>query len=450
MITRKHLSRRSVLRGMGATIALPLLDGMIPALTAMRNTAAQPLRRLGVIYLPNGMNMSHWTPAAEGAAFTLPTILQPLAPFRDRLLVLSGMSNKEADAQLGEGVGDHSRAQVAFLTGAHAKKTQGPDIRAGISMDQIAARELGRHTQLASLELALESNDLVGGCESGLSCAYSGTIAWRSATTPLPMESDPRAVFERLFGTSDSTDPRARLARVQMDRSILDAVTGELGRLELGLGAGDRAKLTEYLDAVRDVERRIQKADEQRDQELPAVRRPGGVPASFEGYATLMFDLMTLAYQCDMTRICTFLVGREQSVRTFPEIGVPEPHHPVSHHAGNPALLEKLARINTFHSTIFARFLAKLSATPDGDGSLLDHAMILYGAGISDSNQHLHHDLPILLAGGGASRIKGGRHVVLPRDTPLANLHVTLLEKMGVPVERLGDSDGKVPVLSDV
>jgi hypothetical protein len=449
VITKQHLARRTFLRGMGTALALPLLDAMIPAATALAQTAARPVRRLGAVYLPNGMNMSKWTPAGEGAAFQFSPVLTPLEPYRDRLLVLSGMSNKEADPLPGEGGGDHSRAQTAFLTGVHAKKTQA-DAQAGVSMDQIAAKALGQQTQLASLELALESNDLMGGCENGLSCAYSGTIAWRSPTTPLPMEADPRAVFERLFGAGDSTDARARLARIQRDRSILDMVNEELGRLQKGLGPGDRLKLTEYTEAVRDVERRIQKAEEQSDQELPVVEQPAGVPGSFEDYGALMFDLMALAYQSDLTRIATFLVGREQSGRTFPEIGVPEPHHPISHHSYNPVVMEKLARINTLHTKIFARFLEKMRSTPAGDGTLLDHSMILYGAGISDSHVHEHHDIPILVAGGGAGQIQGGRHLRLAKGTPLANLHLTLLEKMGVPIERLGDSTGALDLVSGV
>jgi hypothetical protein len=450
IVTKKRLSRRTVLRGLGASLSLPLLDGMIPALTPLRLTAAQPVRRLGVVYLPNGMNMARWTPSEEGAGFALPPTLGPLAPYRKDMLVLSGMSNREADTQPGEGLGDHSRGQAAFLTGVHCKNSQGADIEAGISMDQIAAKTLGEQTQLASLELALEANDLMGGCESGLSCAYVSTVAWRSAKTPLPMEPDPRAVFERLFGASTSTDAGARLARIRMDRSILDAVTDDLAHLQNGLGSTDRAKLTEYLEAVRDIERRIQKAEQQSGQDVEAVERPGGVPHSFQEYAKVMFDLMALAYQTDMTRVATFLYGREQSNRTYPEIGVPDPHHPVSHHQDRPDQLEKLAKINLFHMTLFAHFVERLRSTPDGDGSLLDHSLILYGAGLSNSNIHLHHDLPILLLGGASGGIAGGRHVRLPKDTPLANLHLTLLDRVGVPVDRLGDSTGRLDLISGV
>jgi Protein of unknown function (DUF1552) len=449
--TKKHMSRRAVLRGLGATIALPLLDGMVPAFAAMRQTAAKPVRRFAAFYLPNGMSMASWTPSGEGTAFEFSPILEPLAPFRDRLVVVSGMCNKEADPRPGEGDGDHSRAQAGFLTGAHAKKTgSGADIEAGISMDQIAAREFGKETQLASLELALESYDLVGQCEDGYGCAYSATIAWRNAKTPLPMEADPRAVFERLFGVSDSTDRGARLAQIRRDRSILDMVSGQLADLERVLGQGDRTRLTEYLDSIRDVERRIQLAEQQSDRELPTIHQPAGIPDSFEAYAKLMYDLLALAYQCDLTRVATFLYGREKSVRTYPEIGVPDPHHPVSHHQKRADHLEKLARINNYHVKMFGYFLEKLRATPDGDGSLLDHSLLVYGAGMSDSDTHFHHNLPIVLAGGGAGQISGGRHLRFENEPPLANLHVTLLDKLGIRAERLGDSDGRVPELSGV
>jgi hypothetical protein len=447
-VSRIHLPRRTFLQGLGATIALPLLDGMIPALSALAQTAAKPVRRLGIVYAPNGMNIWRWRPATEGAAFELTPLLEPLASFRSQLLVLSGMSNQQADAVPGEGGGDHSRGQAAFLTGVHAKKTQGPDFQAGVSMDQIAARELGNQTQLASLELALEANDLVGGCELGLSCAYTGTLSWRGPTSPVPVEIDPRAVFERLFGASDTTDPKARLERLQTERSILDSVTSDLQRLQRRVGAPDRAKVADYLDSVRDIERRIQKAEEQSGRQLPLVEQPSGVPATFEEHARLMFDLMALAYQTDLTRVCTFMLGREQSTRTYPEIGVPEPHHPISHHQQRPEYLEKLAKINVFHLTIFASFLEKLRSTRDGNGSLLDQVMLVYGSGLSNPDDHNHHDLPILLAGGGAGQLRGGRHIKYPLDTPLANLHLTLLDKMGVPIERLGDSTGKIELLS--
>lgn len=451
LITKKSLSRRTMLRGLGASIALPLLDGMVPAFAAIRNTAARPVRRLGAIYVPNGMSMARWLPPTEGALEMTP-ILSPLTPVQDQLLVLSGMANKEAKQRLDEGDGDHSRCQAAYLTGAHAVKASGTNstLEVGVSMDQLAARELREDTQLASLELSLEANELVGQCEDGYGCAYSATIAWRDANTPLPMQTNPRAVFEHLFGAVDSTEPAARARALRRDRSILDSVNAEISDLQRQLGRGDRSKLAGYLDSVRDVERRIQIAESQSGRGLPEVEQPAGIPADFEEYADLMFDLMLVAWQADLTRVCTFLVGREKSVRTYPEIGVAEPHHPVSHHRHREEQLVKLAKINTFHMRIFGRFLEKLRATADGDGTLLDQAMVVYGAGMGNSNAHDPLDLPIVVAGSGAGTLRGGRHVRLPEGTPLANMHLTLLEKMGLPAERLGDATGELPILSGV
>ena len=451
VITKKCLSRRTVLRGIGATVALPLLDSMVPALAAARTSAARPVKRVGAVYVPNGMSMPSWVPPATGKLELTP-ILTPLAPVEDRVLVLSGMANQEAKQRLDEGDGDHSRCQAAFLTGAHAVKASGANttLEVGVSMDQVAARELREDTQLASLELSLEANELVGQCEDGYGCAYSATLAWRDANTPMPMETDPRAVFEHLFGAAGSTGQEARLRALRMDKSILDSVSEELTGLVRQLGRGDRSKLAGYLESVRDIERRIQIAEAQSDRGLPEVAQPAGIPASFEEYANLMFDLMLVAYQADLTRVCTFLYGREKSVRTYPEIGVSEPHHPVSHHRMSPERLEQLAQINTLHMQIFSRFLERLRSTPDGDGSLLDHSAIIYGAGMGNSNAHDPLDLPIVLAGGGGGTIKGGRHVQVPQGTPLANLHLTVLEKMGVSAESLGDSTGNLPVLADV
>jgi hypothetical protein len=448
MITKKYLPRRTVLRGLGAALALPLLDSMTPAFAGVRDTAAKAVRRLGVIYVPMGMNMAKWTPPTEGALELTP-ILEPLASFRDRLVVVSGLDSQEGT---GNDNGPHPRVQAAWLTGARARQTDGIDIRAGVSMDQIAARAFANETQFASLELALEAVDTPnGGCANfGYSCAYSSTIAWSTPTTPLPMEFNPRAVFERLFGTSASTDQRTRLAQIQRNRSLLDAVTEKIARLEKRIGPGDRAKLTQYLDAVRDVERSIQKAEEQVARELPVVDRPVGVPATFEEHAKLMYDLLALAYQCDMTRVFTFLYGREASIRSFPEIGVSDGWHPVSHHGDNPVQLEKQAKINIYHMKMFAYFLEKLRSTADGDGSLLDHTTILYGSGMSDSQRHMPLNLPTLIVGGPTADIKGGRHIRYPHGTPLANLHVTLLEKVGVPAEHLGDSTGELDLLSGI
>ena len=366
-------------------------------------------------------------------------------------MVVTGLANRPAFPVTGEGTGDHVRAAATFLTGVHPKKTEGPDIRAGVSMDQIAARELGKNTQLASLELCLDSNELIGACEAGYSCAYANTLSWRNPTTPLPMENQPRAVFERLFGDSDNTTQAARLARIQEDRSILDSLLGEVGRLQKRLAPADRTKLTQYLDAIRDIERRIQKAEEQSAVDLPVMERPtGGIPSTFAEHARMMFDLQVLAYQCDLTRVTTFLMSREVSPRTYTEIGIPDPHHGLSHHQNNPSAMEKLATINHYHVQQLAYFLDKLRATPDGDGSLLDHMTILYGCGISDSNLHTHDNLPILVIGGGAGRTKGGRHVMCEKDTPLANLQLTLLNTLGVPVDNLGDSTGQLQLVPGV
>lgn len=449
-ITKKHLSRRTILRGFGATIALPLLDGMVPALSALGATPARGIRRMAIVYTPNGMMMPNWTPKGEGTAFEFSPILAPIAPFRDRAVVLSGLADKYGWPQGDEGTGDHARAAATFLTGVHVKKTEGADIQGGVSMDQIAAKALSSETQLASLELALESVEFLGACDSGYSCAYANTIAWRSPTTPLPMENDPRAVFERLFGATDSTDAAARLARIAKERSILDSVADRVRELQRGVSVRDGAKIAEYLDAVRDVERRIQKAEEQSTRELPVVERPSGVPPSFEEHAKLMFDLLLLAFQTDMTRVSTFMLGREVSGRAYPEIGVPDSHHPTSHHQNDPEKLAKLAKINLFHIQQFAYFVERMRATPDGDGSLLDHAMLLYGSGISDSNVHMHDNLPLVLVGGGAGQIKGGRHLRYPKDTPVTNLFLNMLDKLGVPAESIGDSTGKLSYLTDV
>jgi len=438
IITKKAIPRRTVLRGIGASLALPLLDGMVPAFASLRNTVAKPVGRLGVVYVPNGMAMEYWTPAAEGTAFELTPILQPLAPFRDELLVLSGLSGVR-------GGGAHASASTRFLTGTPSKQTE-YDLHGGISMDQFAARELGQYTQLASLELALDGRDNAGSCDAGYSCAYTNTISWRSATTPLPMENNPRAVFERLFGDSGSTDTAARLARIREERSVLDSVTDKVAALERGLGPGDRGKLGEYLEAVRDIERRIQKAEQQSAQQLPVVEQPAGIPATYKEHAELMFDLQVLAYQTDLTRIITFMMARELSGRSYPEIGVADAHHPLSHHENQPERIGLMSKINTYHTTLFAGYVEKLRSTSDGDGSLLDHMILIYGAGISNSNAHSPDDLPILLLGGAAGQLKGGRHLKYPKETPMPNLLLTVMEKLGVPMESIGNSTGKLEI----
>jgi hypothetical protein len=449
MIFKKAIPRRTFLRGLGASVALPLLDGMVPAFAAPADT--KPAVRLGFVYVPNGVIMNKFTPASEGASFDLPPILEPLAPLRDHFLVMSELAQKTGFALPGEPAGDHPRAGATFLTGVHPKRTEGGDLRAGISVDQIAAKELGQHTQLASLELAIETSALVGQASDGYSAAYVNTISWRTPTTPMPMENQPRAVFERLFGDNDSTGAAERLARLRTegteDRSILDFVTQDATRFMTKLGPGDKAKVTEYLDAIRDVERRIQRAEEQASREIPVFARPAGIPATFDEHAKLMFDMQVLAYQCDLTRVTSFMMGHEQSNRAYPEIGIPDAHHALTHHQGDAAKIAKVARINTYHTRSFAYFLEKLRSTRDGDASLLDHSLIVYGSGLSDGNQHLHDRLPILLAGGGGGRIKGGRHLRHPQGTPLTNLYLTMLEISGIHMESLGDSNGRLELL---
>ncbi|MXY24873.1 MAG: DUF1552 domain-containing protein [Acidobacteria bacterium] len=444
IITRKTLSRRTVLRGLGATLALPLLDAMTPPLAGLVGHAATPVRRLGWVYIPNGMSMGAWTPPTDGPLDLSPT-LSPLAPYRDRMVVLSGLAQGQAEA-LGDGNGEHTRATATWLNGVHPRETEGADVRAGMTADQIAAEQLGRETPLPSLELAIDRDFLVGNCENGYSCIYMNTIAWRTPTTPLPMENNPRVVFERLFGEGGSTAER----RVQFrkDRSILDAIADDLHRLEREVGAGDRARVTQYLDAVRAIERRIQ-LSERSDAELPSLDRPVGIPESYTEHVGLMFDLAALAWQADITRVFTFMLGRELNGRAYPEVGIPESHHGLSHHRNDPEKLAQLAKINTFHVTLFRDFLETLAATPDGDGTLLDQSLVLYGAALSDSNKHLHYDLPLLLAGGSGGQLQGGRHLRYPRDTPMTNLLVSQLDKAGIRLDDgLGDSTGRLTELA--
>ena len=451
MIFKKAIPRRTFLRGLGATLALPLLDGMVPAFASPVDTAAKAPVRLGVVYVGNGMwPMNKWTPKTEGAAFELTPTLEPLAPFRDQLLVLSGLAHKEAFPTPDDGGTPHAQAFSAFLTGVRAKYTAGKDFRVGTSMDQIVAEKLGKETQLASLELSLFLTDPVGTCEPGETCTYINTMSWRTPTTPLPMEKNPRAVFERLFGDNDSSDRAGRLALIRQNRSILDSVAEGASSFLKDIGPSDRAKLTQYLDAIRDVERRIHIAEEQANREVPTFDRPAGVPASFEDYAKLMIDLQVLAYQTDLTRVITFAMAREGAYggRPYPEIGIADNHHALSHHQNSPVIVDKLFQINLYHMKMFAYYLEKLRSTPDGNGNLLDHSILLYGSGLSNGNTHLHADLPILLAGGAGGQIKGGRHNRYPDETPMSNLHLTLLDMLGVPVEKLGNSTGKLDLLS--
>ncbi len=437
IVTGKAIPRRTVLRGVAASVALPLLDGMAPALASARKRIAEPVRRFGVVYVPNGMALEHWTPAAEGQAYELTPILNALAPFRERMLVLTGLSGRP-------GGGAHGGASTRFLTGAAGNRSE-YQLQAGVSMDQILAREYGQHTQLASMEVSLENKENAGSCDGGYACAYVNTISWRGPTTPLPTETNPRAVFERLFGDAGTTDPGVRRARIGETRSILDSLTEKAKNLERVLGPADRTRLSEYFAAIRDVERRIQRAEEEGTRDLPVVEQPSGVPSSYDDHARLMFDLQVLAYQCDFTRVITLMMGRELSGQTYPQIGVPDAHHPVSHHENSPAKIAVLAKINVYHASLFAYYLDRLSSTADGDGSLLDHTTILYGAGMGNSNGHSPDDLPLLLVGG-ATRFKRGHHLRYPKESRMTNLLLTLLDGFGVREETIGDSTGRLEI----
>jgi hypothetical protein len=443
IITKQSLPRRAFLRGMGVTLALPLLDAMTPALSA----APKPVVRLGFVYVPNGIIMEKWTPKSDGANFEFMPTMKPLEAFRDRLLVFSGLAQVQGRA-LGDGAGDHARAGATWLTGAHPKKSE-ITLRAGISADQVAAQTLSRHTQFGSLEFGIESNQLAGNCDSGYSCAYTNTIAWRNETTPLPVENNPRAIFERMFGEGDSTNSAARLALIESQRSLLDYVHGGLKRLNGKLGAPDRVKLGEYTDAVRDVERRIQKAEEQNAaMKLPVMERPTAVPEEFEDHVRLVMDLQALAWQSDLTRVITLMMAREGSNRPYRNLNISDGHHNLTHHQNDAEKIARITKINEVHVKLFAYLLEKLKATPDGGGNLLDNSLLLYGSSISDGNLHTHHDLPIVLAGGGGGQVRGNRHVVYPKETPLNNLLLSMLETAGVPAEKLGDSTGKLDCLT--
>ena len=449
-VTKKALPRRTFLRGVGAALGLPLLDAMVPAMSALAQTPARPVRRLGFVYLPNGVarnftGINYWTPVGEGTNFELSPILSPLGPYRDRLTVISGLAQHQADAHDDGANGDHTRGTSSWLTGVHPKRTEGADVRNGVSADQIAAAELGKGTALPSLELGIDLNFLAGQCENSYSCAYLNTLAWRTESTPLPTENNPRIVFERLFGEGGTAEQR--LAQARENRSILDSVSADLARLQQSLGPSDRTKVGEYLEAVREVERRIQRAEGQGPlAELPTLERPSGIPDRFDEHVKLMYDLQLLAFRADLTRVVTFMLGRELNFRTYPEIGITEGHHGLSHHQDNPTQLAKYARLNTYQTELFAWFLDKLQSTPEGDGSLLDHSLFLYGAGLSNPNLHAHYDLPLAVLGGGAGRMKGGRHMVYREEMPMTNLLLSLLDKVGVNVEQLGDSTGRLPI----
>lgn len=448
------LSRRTILRGMGTAVALPFLDAMAPAFANPRRNPAQAPVRMAFVYVPNGIIMQSWTPETVGRGFELTPVLQPLARHRERILVLSGLSQINGRA-LGDGPGDHARAAASYLTGVHPKKTDGADIRNGISVDQVAAQAIGHKTRFASLELSCEHGGMVGNCDSGYSCAYSNSVSWRSENTPMPPEVNPRLVFERLFGSGDELlDPATRAKRQRYQKSILDFVREDTEKLNRELGAGDRRKLDEYLYAVREIEQRIAKAEKESADRgpspTPEFDAPAGIPAEFADHAKLMFDLMAVAFQTDVTRIATLMLGREGSNRTYREIEVPDPHHGISHHRGDEEKVAKLVQINQYHTQLFAGLIDRLAAIQEGDGTLLDSLALVYGSGLSDGNKHWHHDLPVMVAGGGAGLFHPGRHVRYPDETPMNNLFLSILDRMDVHPESLGDGTGKLEGLSDL
>jgi hypothetical protein len=436
-ITKKSLPRRTFLRGVGATLALPLLDSMIPARTLLAQTAAKPLPRLGFVYVPHGAIYDKWTPATTGAGFEFTPILKPLEPFRDYVNVVSGLGHRAADT-----TAVHSLSPTTWLSGVRPKATQGVDAFAGVTADQIAAQAIGQDNPLPSMELATEDHSgLIGSCDRDYGCIYMNTLSWRTPETPLPMEINPRKVFERMFGQGGS--PSERLARIQEDRSILDAITKEATALQLQLGPSDRQTMNQYLENVREIERRIQRAEKsQGDADLQLPARPAGVPFDFEEHVALMYELMALSYQANITRVITFMVSREVSNRTYTQVGVTDGHHAISHHQNRAEKMAKNVLIQTFNVNQFKGFLDKLKSMPDGDGSMLDHTLLLYGSNMSNSNAHDHFPLPNLVVGGAAGRMTGGRHLKYEDHTPMTNLLVTMLGKVGVKQESLGDSTG--------
>ncbi|RPI51136.1 MAG: DUF1552 domain-containing protein [Acidobacteria bacterium] len=441
IIFKKALPRRTFLRGIGATVALPLLDAMVPSMTALAQTPARAVRRLGFVYIPMGSDIARWTPPGDaGRLAELSSTLSPLAPVMKHINVLSNMELKNAYP------GTHATSNAAFLSAAKAKWTESSDYFLGTTVDQIAAQQMGQETQLPSLELSMDLMEVVGQCDNGYACVYQNNLSWSSPTTPLPSEAHPRVVFERLFGEGGSTaDRRKALGR---RASLLDWVHEDIARLQRQLGAADRTKVNEYLDTVREVERRIQKAEAQTlDNPLPDLDRPVGVPAAYGDHAKLMFDLQVLALQGDITRVITFQLARETSNRSYPEIGVADPHHPTSHHGGDPEKVAKIAKINQFHVSLFAYFLEKLNSVSEGNGTLLDNSLYLYGSGMGNPNIHNHVDLPIVVAGGAAGKVKGGRHIKYSEPAPLANLHVTMLDAVGVRLDSFQDSTGKIDTL---
>ncbi|MCZ6752651.1 MAG: DUF1552 domain-containing protein [Acidobacteria bacterium] len=442
MIFKKAIPRRAFLRGVGATIALPLLDGMVPAFAGpLDQTAANPALRVAYIYCPNGIMRDVWLPETAGADFEMTPVLKQWAPFRNQMLVLSGLDGGT------EFVGGHVRGSSMWLTGSEPKKSLN-DVHCGVSVDQILAKQFGKHTQLESLELCIEdAAEMAGQSAGGYSAAYTNTIAWRSPTMPLPMEHKPRAVFERLFGDGDSTDPAARMSRIRRQRSILDFVSRDVTRVLGDLGNSDRAKLNEFLDSIRDVETRVQKAEKQSSVKLPEMERPIGIPP-YEEHVKLLFDMQVLAFQTDMTRVSTFMLAREYSELVYTNLGHTEPHHPLTHHRGIPQRMQQAGEVNVYHAKLFTYFLERMRSTPDGDGSLLDHSLIVYGAGMGDGDIHNQWNMPIALFGNGAGRIKGGRHIRSPKGTPFSNFHVAMLDTVGIPTGKFGISTGKLDLHS--
>ena len=439
----KKLNRRTVLRGLGATISLPFLDAMTPAFAS---TTPSPVRAAW-FYVPNGVDMRNWTPADEGPLGELPGILAPLQPIKQDLLVLSNLTANWGRPLI-EGAGDHGRACAAYMTGMKVLKTAGADLKLGISADQLIAKSIGNQTKLPSLEIGLEEARLAGNCDNGYSCAYCYNMSWHTESQPLPPIADPRQLFERLFGTDIAEPPAAHARRLMMRQSILDQVMGDTQKLESNLGAGDRRKLDEYLTSVREIEQQVERAEKDGAAIDPGIDKPYGVPPEFPDYFRLMTDMLLVAFKADITRVSTVMIGREGSTRPYPEIGISDGHHPLTHHRGNLQMLDKVRQINSLHLNLFAEFLAKLKATKEGDSNLLDQSMIVYGAGISDGNSHLHDQLPTILAGRGGNFLTPGRHIIYQRETPVCNLFATMAEHMGVKAEHFGDSTGQLQGLS--
>lgn len=440
IITKKSLSRRTVLRGFGSAVALPLLDAMVPAATAAKLTAAKPVKRLGFVFMPMGCDLSRWTPKSKDTLDELSPILQSLESVRDQVNILSNLELQPAYP------GTHATSNSAFLSAAQARQTESADYFLGTTVDQIAAQHLGKETQLSSLEMSMDLMQTVGQCDNGYACVYQNNLSWSSPTTPLPAEAHPRLIFESLFGEGGTASERR--ADLKKKASLLDFVNEDLKSLKRELGPADRSKVDDYLTSVREIERRIQKAEAAtRDEALPDLDRPDGVPASYRDHARLMFELQMLAFQGDITRITSFQLARETSNRVYAETGVTDPHHPLSHHGNDADKIERMSKINAFHVSLFAEFLEKMKATPDGGGSLLDHSLFLYGSGMGNPNVHDHQNLPVIVAGGAAGGVKGGRHIRFDEPTALANLHLTLLDRAGVKVEKFGDSNGLIKEL---